>query len=150
MNNVFLLLKLCPNCKQSKTIEEFPLNRTRKNGVAGFCKPCNKAYSKKWRLENRERKRTVTRNGDLSRQYGLSIDAYISMKNGQQGCCKICLKPETQLRKDGTQKDLSVDHCHKSGKVRGLLCNMCNRALGYFKENSDNLIRAASYLKDNE
>ncbi len=67
------------------------------------------------------------------------------MIDSQDNLCAICNKPETQVRQ-GLVIKLAVDHCHKTGIVRGLLCTKCNKGLGMFLDNSDNLIKASEYL----
>jgi hypothetical protein len=64
----------------------------------------------------------------------------------QDGKCAICLEPETRRTASGAQRALSADHDHTSGKVRGLLCNRCNQALGRFNDSPDLFIKAAEYL----
>lgn len=64
------------------------------------------------------------------------------MLKTQGGRCAICPK---KVSLDG--KALSVDHCHTSGKIRGLLCSECNRGIGYFTDNPELLEAAAAYLK---
>ena len=61
------------------------------------------------------------------------------MLEHQNECCLICNKND--------EKALCVDHCHKTGKVRGLLCNKCNKALGLFNDNIELIKVAASYLE---
>jgi hypothetical protein len=63
------------------------------------------------------------------------------MLQQQNGLCAICKKTET-----GKTSNLCVDHCHKTGKVRGLLCNNCNKGLGLFKDNPEVLLNASAYL----
>lgn len=77
---------------------------------------------------------------DLFRQYGISLSFYDDLFSVQFGKCKIC-----NLETPG--KPLHVDHCHTTGKVRGLLCTTCNRGLGHFKDNITNLEKAILYLK---
>lgn len=60
----------------------------------------------------------------------------------QNGCCKICKRPQTEFK-----KKLAVDHCHITGKTRGLLCNNCNTILGHAKDNIKTLQNAIKYLK---
>lgn len=68
------------------------------------------------------------------------------MLEEQHGVCAICGKPETKPN----AKYLAVDHDHKTGEVRGLLCNNCNRALGLLQDNTEVLQNAINYLKKHE
>ena len=90
------------------------------------CKPCDAEY--KWYWTNKKR-------FDLDRE---DLD---NMFKKQNGCCKICTKPFTGQRP-------CVDHCHTSNKVRGLLCGNCNKGLGHFFDNIDNLENAINYLRE--
>jgi len=81
----------------------------------------------------------------LQRNYDISIEDYDEMLEKQGGVCAICANPETVCVK-GTPKILSVDHDHKTGKVRGLLCRSCNTALGSFKDSQALLQKASEYL----
>jgi len=74
------------------------------------------------------------------RAYGITVDIYNQMYEDQKGLCWIC----TGLPTDG--KSLNVDHCHKTKQVRGLLCNLCNRALGLFRDDPAILSQAMWYL----
>lgn len=76
--------------------------------------------------------------------YGITYDEYIEMHNKQNGKCAICKMDEKELN-----TKLSIDHCHSTGKVRGLLCHNCNHALGKFKENIEIVSSALMYLKQN-
>lgn len=76
------------------------------------------------------------------RQFGLSIEDYEGMLAKQNGTCQICCEPPGVRR-------LAVDHCHVSGKVRGLLCINCNHALGKMKDSPELLEAAAQYLRRN-
>lgn len=69
-------------------------------------------------------------------RYGLTTDQYESLLKKQDGKCAICLGKDAR----------NIDHCHSTGKVRGLLCGNCNLALGLLKDNRDVLLRAISYL----
>lgn len=80
------------------------------------------------------------------RRYGIDLETYNDMLAKQNGVCAICFRGETCL-KNGKPRSLAVDHCHDTGRVRGLLCNSCNRALGYMKDNPDRLRSAAAYLE---
>lgn len=78
----------------------------------------------------------------LIRKYGISVAERDAMSLAQNGRCKIC-----DGEPDGRWKKLHVDHCHKTGKVRGLLCSKCNSGIGYFRDNPVTLTAAIAYLK---
>lgn len=72
----------------------------------------------------------------LQRAYGLTPEAFSALLRGQNGTCAICRAGE----------DWVVDHDHKTGAVRGVLCRQCNLGLGGFKDSPDSLLNAAKYL----
>jgi hypothetical protein len=82
----------------------------------------------------------------LLRPYGMSTLGYIEMYDRQKGHCGICDQVGIFKRPDGTLP-MDVDHDHVTGKVRGLLCGSCNRALGFFGDSVDGLLKAVSYLQ---
>lgn len=82
----------------------------------------------------------------LEKKFGLTVADYESMLRAQDGKCAIC-GSESSGRKD--RSNFSVDHDHKTNRVRGLLCRGCNTGIGNLRENPDILIRAADYLKAN-
>ncbi len=76
----------------------------------------------------------------LKRRYGLTLAAYTAMLESQGGVCKICGGgPKCKGR-------LYVDHCHRTGTVRGLLCSYCNSAIGLFKDNGSVMVQASAYV----
>ncbi len=83
----------------------------------------------------------------MIQKYGLTLDQYKIMHNTQNGLCKICGNCETALQPNGSEiKDLCIDHCHKTNKIRGLLCHNCNAGLGHFFDNVNSLKSAIEYL----
>jgi hypothetical protein len=82
------------------------------------------------------------RDYDLNKNYGINHEIYLKMLEEQNGCCKICGISEKE-----TGKRLHVDHNHKTGKVRGLLCTRCNTGIGKFKEDPDIIRRAIEYVE---
>ena len=83
----------------------------------------------------------------LRYKFGLEMDDYKKMFDEQQGVCAICGKPETELHQTGVPLSLSVDHDHKTNKVRGLLCRKCNLMIANADENYVTLINAVYYLE---
>jgi hypothetical protein len=99
-------------------------------------------YQRKWRAENLVRSKGY----NLKRHFGLTLQEYEEMERAQGGACAVCGKPEHVVDKAGRLRNLAVDHCHKTGKIRGLLCTNCNKALGHFKDDPVLLQRAIEYL----
>lgn len=83
---------------------------------------------------------------DLKRKYGIGLAEYSQMFMAQNGKCAIC-SSEYGGHRNGEQKALAVDHDHKTGKVRGLLCEPCNQGLGKFKDDRNIILEAFNYLK---
>lgn len=136
-------------CKVCK-IKFTPRNHTQV--YCGFLKyktGCGyKEQLKKNKERSKERKyiyKKISRDYYLQVTYGVTEQWYLDTLEKQSYCCYICEKP----RNDKTQKYLCVDHCHTTGKVRGLLCTACNQALGNFKDNIKFLKKAIEYLETN-
>ena len=81
-------------------------------------------------------------NFHMKRNYGISIADYNVMLKEQNGLCDICGASEPNHHK----KRLNIDHCHSTGKIRGLLCDACNRAIGLLKDDVEVLKKAIQYL----
>ena len=124
----------CGGCKEEKPVSEFYKNKSRKGGFSYHCRVCHKENQKNFPPVNKEKKRGY----NLKFNYGISTEQFQKMLSEQNGCCKICNRASEKLH---------VDHCHKTGGVRGLLCVSCNRTLGLFKDSAELLIRAAEYLE---
>jgi hypothetical protein len=101
-----------------------------------------RAYQKAYYAANRDACLTSSRNATIKGFYGLTLERHAAMLKEQEGLCAICRKE--------TRRRLDIDHCHKTNKVRGLLCNSCNVGLGRFKDDPDMLRRAAEYLEKNQ
>lgn len=114
----------------------------------------DKEYADRYRTKNRkairERMNAWNRaNPDkrkhyaLKEKYGISLEDYNSMLNVQNECCKICKRHKSLFT-----RSLNVDHCHKTGKVRGLLCKDCNLLLGKVRDDVSVLLEAIKYLEE--
>lgn len=83
------------------------------------------------------------------RQYGLESEDYLRLYDAQEGKCKICgLRAPRVISGTVETKALFVDHDHRTGKVRGLLCSNCNAGLGFFKDSRGVLFSALRYLNE--
>jgi hypothetical protein len=91
-------------------------------------------------LQAKSKKRITDAVSDLKCKYGLSESQFINMFKQQNGTCAICKKPDLK-------RLLCVDHCHTTGRVRGLLCYKCNLAIGHLKDNTGSLKSAIEYLQ---
>jgi hypothetical protein len=111
----------------------------------------NKDRQKDWYLKNKEREQERSRNyyhentdsyrnSYYLRDFGITLSDYNTMLREQGGVCKICAQPSN----DG--KRLRVDHCHTTGKVRGLLCRTCNLAIGHLRDSPVLANKLADYL----
>ena len=121
--------KICQCCNIGKSRVDYYMDRRSKDGLSTRCKTCDK---------------TRARNNELKKKYGIDQHQYLQMLEEQDFGCKIC---GTKKTSKGRSR-FSVDHCHKTGKVRGLLCCDCNFAIGLFKDSKQNLIKAIGYLDE--
>jgi hypothetical protein len=144
-------IKTCKKCNVEQDLTQFHKSKSQPDGFQSWCKECQKAayrdrYKAKdkseavgrvqeWQRKNPEK----MRNSHLKRMYGLDQDRYDQLLAGQNGSCWICHNPP-----DG--RPLGVDHDHKTGEVRGLLCITCNTGLGGFKDSIQLMERAILYL----
>lgn len=104
--------------------------------------------SSEWKAANPEKVKKYQRASNLRKNFGVEISEYDSMFLSQNGKCAICGKNEEFIHhRTGKPAMLAVDHCHKTGKVRGLLCKLCNTALGHFKDDISVLLKAINYLE---
>lgn len=125
--------KFCKSCKQEKPLNEFTPHKGHKDGYRNKCLNCHNLYIKDWRSANPSKKY------HLKDRYGLSYDQYFIMLVEQNYQCKIC-----SIHND--VKKLGVDHCHSTGRVRGLICQDCNFSLGRMQDSVERLQNAINYL----
>lgn len=102
-------------------------------------------YNKRYRRAHRETYGTDYHTGDLQRRYGLTSQDLADMAAKQDHRCAICGEKEAETR-SGLVKHLAVDHDHKTGAIRALLCAPCNKGLGQFKDDPRLLALAIAYL----
>lgn len=133
--------KVCSKCKEDKSISEYHKRSNRPSGVRSQCKECYKKYPTA--LKRRD---NYMREYDLFKSYKITIEEYNSMLEEQKECCKICNTHISSL-KDSRKKNFCVDHCHSTGKIRGLLCDSCNKAIGFFNDDISLLEKAIIYLR---
>lgn len=130
-------LRKCTHCGAEKQLLEFPPAKKGKGGLHSWCRKC-------CNTEAAASRDPVNRKDYYMKYlYNISVEEYQKMLTEQNGVCYICHRKEHMPRKT----DLAVDHDKKTGRVRGLLCSNCNRALGFIEENpvfAENLL---NYIK---
>lgn len=126
----------CYICGIDKPLSEFHRDRNRKTGHSVYCKPCACAKTREWWAADPERGKDLNR-----RKFGLRPGEYTAMNVAQGGACACCGDIPTG------RNGLAVDHCHRTGRVRALLCGNCNLGLGNFQDDPDRLRKALIYLE---
>jgi hypothetical protein len=124
-------LKTCSKCG-------FPAAKFR--AKRNLCMKCHAEYHAQHYRKNKTRYRDNARRDHLRAKYGLTLEQYDDLHKSQNGRCAICQ----------SDRKLNVDHCHKTGVVRGLLCWPCNTSLGKFNEDAAMLEAAARYIRKAE
>ena len=126
-------MKFCSKCKQEKPTNEFHKDKNSKDELTIWCKNCRKIYDKN-RIPKSEKGKRETKF-----KYDLTFNQWQDLFNMQNGCCAICGKHQSKLK-----RRLDADHNHKTKKVRGLLCSQCNTHLGIYEKQK---IQFEKYLK---
>jgi len=127
-------MKTCKTCQLEKPLSEFYqfTQKGRTKRARPDCKLCYREY-----IRNRNRANPdLVKHWDLRRYYGITLEDFNTMAKSQNWLCAICDR----------KKKLSVDHDHKTGVVRKLLCRSCNLGIGLFEESIKRLQRAIHYL----
>jgi hypothetical protein len=146
--------KRCTKCEKTGPLEDFAINSKGKFGRKSVCKVCSnnaqKQLARQRKKEDPFEWAMFRREKALKSSYGLSLTDYENLFAKQGGLCKICGQPGS-LKTCHTQRhDLYVDHCHKSGAIRGLLCQKCNTILGLSGDSCSVLLSAVDYLNNSK
>lgn len=132
-------MKRCTKCGEQKPLDSFYKNTNPRATASheSWCKRCQNIKVAKRRKQNP----VLSRASDW-RKRGVNPDHALAALRAHTGHCELC-----GADNPGTKKGWAVDHCHATGKVRGILCVGCNTGLGGFKDNLETLRKAAEYLK---
>ena len=154
--------KQCTTCKEIKSLELFYLVKVGFDKRRPSCKKCfneqsNRIEKARRKVDEEYRQRLIdsqkiyrsnesfkisSRVRSLLKKYNLTLEDYNNLFLLQKGSCAICKTHQSELN-----KRLFVDHCHKTSKVRGLLCSKCNHAIGLLNENRQIIVSAAEYVR---
>ena len=169
-----VIYRICSKCGKKKLLYAFNKDSARKDGFYPQCKNCRNELAtptrRKWRKSHKNHDKITSlksyykhrgkrlaamksrsseykKNSVIKSVYGITLDEYNKMFNKQNGVCAICGQPETRKNKYTGICKLHIDHCHKTNKVRGLLCHSCNSAIGIMDDDIGILMKAINYLK---
>lgn len=148
--------KVCTKCLVAQDIEQFAPHKNYKGGRTTWCRLCLNNQASDWSKEKAPRRREndnkrnkrkpeQKQNSKFKARYGITLDQFNKISAEQNDECLICKKHKLQ-NKNGK---LFVDHDHKTGKIRGLLCDRCNKSLGLMEDNVEFLRKAIGYLTEN-
>jgi hypothetical protein len=132
-------IKKCNKCKIAQPYTNFYCLDIENDYFSSECKKCEYKKSQKYYNENKHKISKKASNKHRMNKYGITEEQYNDILLSQNSLCGICKKP--------SDKTLHVDHNHKTGEIRGLLCSGCNTGIGHFKEDIDSLTNAIKYLK---
>ena len=144
-------MKKCNKCLLEKTLDNFFKDKNSIDGHYSICKECKTKRTLAWRAKNKDtynRKmreyqaehKDNRRDCDYKRTYGITLEDFNTRLREQGNVCAICKKANKS-----TKRHFAVDHNHKTGEIRGILCYGCNRAL-HILDSEELLIAAIEYL----
>jgi hypothetical protein len=161
--------KACSVCKEVKASCEFGVDSTMKDGLRAKCRACRKkeehdAFAQlsieekkrhrqvilEWRKKNPAAYKAMYLRAGRKQRYGITQKEYDRLLEKQNHCCDICEQKETRMTNGKDVDSLAVDHDHSTGKVRGLLCGNCNKAVGSFLDNFELVEKAIQYVLDHQ
>ena len=140
--------RICRVCRVTKPTDAF---HRRGDGGKYYtrCRSCDRVVqSKRYHSLSPEEKYTRnTSSGLRLKRYRLTLDSYHAMAERQDFLCAICHIEPIRKKRLGSVDGFAIDHCHSSGKVRGLLCERCNKGIGFLREDPHVARSAAVYLE---
>jgi len=154
--------KICSWCGKEKLLNEFWKDKGGRHGRDAYCKTCRSdrekiRYSKdrveilrkhkEYRRRNAEEIKNKKQKIHRFNTYGITEEEYFLILKKQNYKCPIC-DIKLDLSRTKSMKKACIDHCHKTLKNRGILCNLCNVGLGSFKDSKEHLFKAIEYLKE--
>ena len=146
---------VCKDCNENKLSDDFYWHKGggRKSSKCKYCYlKSRKDYNVQWRQDNAEHTRAYRKENYDSlkrlelhylKEYNITLADYDYMYELQDGKCAICESEESKTPKNGR---FCVDHDHKTGEVRGLLCSSCNRGIGLLQDDFNVVLNAYKYL----
>jgi len=143
------VFRKCTCCLVEKSLTEdfYKHSDKRKHRSGGYhaqCKKCMLEKNRKYSAQPKQ-KRKIWEN-KIQYRYGITLLQYETLLKNQNGSCAICNTKNPSV-KNKKNCYFSVDHCHDTGRIRGLLCPTCNSGIGFLKDNPQIILKAAEYLR---
>lgn len=145
-------MKECKKCKQTKPLNEFHKSKRHSMGRKNECAECTNEYLRAHYYKDHKESRKKSRINYYKRKYGISYSEYESMCLAVGMKCEICHIPgrtSAEIAEVGSPNVLVLDHCHITGKIRGILCRDCNTGIGSLQDDPNLLRNAVQYLERN-
>lgn len=131
-------MKVCTKCKENKPLSDFQKQKNTRDGLRYDCRTCHVKTTQEWYQRNRDKVRAGQKTEDarikrrnrlMRKRYGITAEQYQSLLDKQQYRCAICRRHQDEF-----DKFLALDHNHKTGAPRELLCFGCNHGIGWFRD----------------
>ena len=137
----------CNKCGKTKPSAAFYKRYDHPHLLQATCKDCKRAYSRAWHADKKDDPTYSASRRDrrIRHHYGISQEDYDALIDSQHGVCAGCGTSDP-----GKHGVFDIDHDHQSGKVRGLLCSPCNRALGFLRDSAETAMNLARYIQEHE
>jgi hypothetical protein len=141
------LTKTCKECGEAKPLDDFHRHPLGQHQRQNRCKPCHnrksaEAYHARSPTSKAEYIARVK-----ARKYGMTLEEMQTLVEAHGDLCDICGQPDTTHRKRTWTRNLTMDHCHSTGRFRGMLCSNCNIAIGLLKDDPALARKVAEYLE---
>lgn len=147
-------MKTCARCKDVKPSDAFYPDKSKKDKLSSYCKECRRKHAQTWAQQHPDARRRImsdwkvrtdiqahNRKTWVKRCYGKNPEEIDALFHQQNGKCAICKEGLT-----AKYPTYHIDHDHRTGEVRGLLCRNCNVGLGFFQDSVERLIAGVGYL----
>lgn len=136
-------MKTCSRCKSTKLLKEFYKSKQSADGYQYHCKQCDLKLKQLYIKKNNENYKVKKANQKLKSRYGVTLEEYNVLLEKQNHKCAICNMDQSKFK-----RRFHLDHDHKTNKIRALLCQPCNMALGFVKDDISIAKKIISYLKE--
>lgn len=133
-------MKKCTTCGVNKSREDFYKSKSYKDGLGYRCKECDGKARAKFREKHLDKEKARQKYRNIKCRYGLSKEEYDRLYERSGGACYSCGRVPANMQ-------ICVDHCHETGRVRGLLCTECNKGLGLIGDTIESVEKLLEYLK---